>query len=610
MFNCDFRDKLKSLVKSYVSDANAICGNKQNQFLHRTLKGLSLNKSIKVCRYDKSKDTVVFDSSDYFKKLDSIILDETKFQEVRVVSDDDHPIIKNEDKIKSFLYRNIKSYIDEEVYDDISPSGSQPGKLYGLCKVHKNGNPMRPVISMIGTAEYKLAKYLDEFIKPNINVRHSVDSTSAFMDKLKVFEFKEGDKLVSFDVCSLFTNVPLDETIGLISDCVYGNESKKVPPFPKKWFTKLLKFATSGMFLYNNRIYKQVDGVAMGSPLGPSLANFFLGYLERTIFNNAESCVWGSINPKMYIRYVDDIFAVFDNNTPVDSFLEHLNSQHPNIKFTIEEGTTSLPFLDTEIRITGDDFESWTYRKKTDTGVILNSSAVCPNNWKKGLILGALNRAKVICSSSEHLANEIEKLKTIFWNNGYSKSFFDRVVESFNNSGQLTQVVNSDNFDGNYFVKIPYFGPSSHIFKSKIISLFNTYLFTSITPVFSSFKVSNYFSLKSQTPRILTSNVVYKFTCLCDTNLTYIGKTKRHLVVRKSEHLEFESKEPKSEIKEHLKKCLVCRGANIDNFEIIKKCKSDFDTKVNEALFIRKENPSLNKNLFNSGSLYTLKVYS
>ena len=90
---------------------------------------------------------------------------------VRVVSDDDHPIIKNEDKIKSFLYRNIKSYIDEEVYDDITPSGSQPGKLYGLCKVHKNGNPMRPVVSMIGTAEYELAKYLDEFIKPNINVQ-------------------------------------------------------------------------------------------------------------------------------------------------------------------------------------------------------------------------------------------------------------------------------------------------------------------------------------------------------------------------------------------------------------------------------------------------------
>ena len=82
----------------------------------------------------------------------------------------------------------------------MTPSGSQPGKLYGLCKVHKAGHPMRPVISMIGTAEYKLAKYLDGFIKPNISTTYSVNSTSAFMDVLHDFSFSEGDNLVSFDV--------------------------------------------------------------------------------------------------------------------------------------------------------------------------------------------------------------------------------------------------------------------------------------------------------------------------------------------------------------------------------------------------------------------------
>ena len=76
-------------------------------------------------------------------------------------------------------------------------------------------------------------------------------------------------------------------------------------------------------------------------------------------------------------------------------------------------------------------------------------------------------------------------------------------------------------------------------------------------PVFNSFKVSSYFSLKSKSPSLLSSNVVYKFSCLCDTNLTYIGKTKRHLVAISLECLEFETAEPKSEIKEQLKKCLV-----------------------------------------------------
>ena len=74
----------------------------------------------------------------------------------------------------------------------------------------------------------------------------------------------------------LFTNVPLDETIGLIAECVYGDSFKRIHPFPKTWFIKLLQFATSGIFSYNNKLYNQVDGVATGSPLGPSLANFFL----------------------------------------------------------------------------------------------------------------------------------------------------------------------------------------------------------------------------------------------------------------------------------------------------------------------------------------------
>ena len=82
------------------------------------------------------------------------------------------------------------------------------------------------------------------------------------------------DKVVSFDVVSLYTNIPLLETIEIISESVYDENSVIVPPFPKLIFKKLLTIATQGMFMYNDKLYKQIDGVAMGSPLGPSLANF------------------------------------------------------------------------------------------------------------------------------------------------------------------------------------------------------------------------------------------------------------------------------------------------------------------------------------------------
>ena len=163
ILNLEFKERLKSLVKSFISEGNGICSNKQNQAFHRTLRSLSTNKQIKVCRYDKGNGVVVLNCKDYHDKLDTIVLDKEKFEEILVSENDDHPIISNENKTKSFLYRNIKSKIDEVDYNSIVPSGSQPGKLYGLCKVHKSGNPLRPVISMIGTAEYQLAKYVDSF---------------------------------------------------------------------------------------------------------------------------------------------------------------------------------------------------------------------------------------------------------------------------------------------------------------------------------------------------------------------------------------------------------------------------------------------------------------
>ena len=85
------------------------------------------------------------------------MLDKSKFEEIAVDPDQTHPVISNENRIKRYIYNNVKKCVDETVCSEITPSGSQPGKLYGLCKVHKDGNPMRPVISMVGTAEYHLA---------------------------------------------------------------------------------------------------------------------------------------------------------------------------------------------------------------------------------------------------------------------------------------------------------------------------------------------------------------------------------------------------------------------------------------------------------------------
>ena len=237
-----------------------------------------------------------------------------------------------------------------------------------------------------------------------------------------------GDKIVSFDVVSLYTNIPLTETINLVVDRVYSERSTRVPPVPKHIFKKLLNIATGGMFMYKDKLFKQVDGVAMGSPLGPSLAGFFLGNIEESsVFVNENIC------PKVYMRYVDDIFAVFPHNIPYKPFLDHLNSLHNNLKFTVDVGKAGspFPFLNVEIEIHGECVDSWVFRKKTDTGVLLNFNAMVPNVWKVGLIRCMLNTGKRICSTEGHFNNEVHKLRKVLTSNGYPRVFFNQVYDKF-----------------------------------------------------------------------------------------------------------------------------------------------------------------------------------
>ena len=103
------------------------------------------------------------------------------------------------------------------------------------------------------------------------------------------------------------------------------------PVIPKDSFVELMKSATSSVeFSFNNTMYKQTDGVAMGLPLGPALANIFVGYYEEKLFSQTQK-------PPTYFRYVDDTFAIFDHEAEADEFLTKLNCLHPSLKFTFEK---------------------------------------------------------------------------------------------------------------------------------------------------------------------------------------------------------------------------------------------------------------------------------
>ena len=120
---------------------------------------------------------------------------------------------------------------------------------------------------------------------------------------------------MSFDVVLLVTNVSILETIELIVNRLYANVNPYAIPFDKDVFCKLMFVATQGLFMCKDKLRKQIDGVTMGSCLGSILANFFLGCLEEKLFANTKNLL-----PNLYLRYIDDIYTVFDSNSACTVF--------------------------------------------------------------------------------------------------------------------------------------------------------------------------------------------------------------------------------------------------------------------------------------------------
>ena len=138
-----------------------------------------------------------------------------------------------------------------------------------------------------------------------------------------------------------FTNIPLKETINITINTIF----KHKPNFPinRTDLKMLFSFATTqSHFLFNNFIYDQIHGVAMGSPLAPILADLFMGHHETSWLENYKD--WKIL---IYRGYVDDIFCLFNNEHDAMLFFGYINTQHPNIKFTHEiQLNDKLLFLD------------------------------------------------------------------------------------------------------------------------------------------------------------------------------------------------------------------------------------------------------------------------
>lgn len=541
------------------------------------------------------------DKSHYKEKLLELVSDSNKFQPVRIPAGKSqfNIIINQEDNLRRLLLSLKNSNkITPESYQKMQPSGSKPGIFYGLPKIHKQGVPLRPITSAIGTPPYNTAKELTDLLKPITVNKFCVKDSFSFAQEISALGLGK-HFMASLDVQSLFTNIPLNETINICAlNVLRQNPSLRIT---QSELEKLLHVCTSdNVFLCDGQLYRQIDGVAMGSPLGPSLSCAFLAHHETVWLADCPT----QFKPIMYRRYVDDIFVLFESPDHLPLFVDYMNSRHCNMKFTSESETNnSFNFLDVNITRSGDKFETSLYRKPTFSGVYCNYESYLPSEYKVGLVSTLLFRIYHICSSMKNVHCEIENLKSILSKNLYPKSIVDQCISKFFNRVYEPKDKPQNVPKKPVFLVLPYLGVKSVLLKRRVEILFRTCLpQVKCNIIFKApKKLSQFFPFKDRVPECLLSRVVYKFTCN-GCNSVYYGKTNRHLRTRASEHLGISARTGKavknkmqSAISDHLSD--ENHNASFDDFTVLASAPSDYHLLILESLLISKDRPNLNNNI-------------
>ena len=178
-------------------------------------------------------------------------------------------------------------------------------ELYLLRKVHKPGNPGRPIVSSCEAPTEKISQFLDYHLRPYEETLPSyLKDTTDFLLKLQSLRsIPDNTLLVTLDVSSLYTNIPHSEGI---EACREALNSRDIQQPPTEDLTELInQILTMNNIVLGDQHYLQVHGTAMGTRMAPFYANIFMGNLEENLLADTNK------KPDVWWRHIDDVFALW-----------------------------------------------------------------------------------------------------------------------------------------------------------------------------------------------------------------------------------------------------------------------------------------------------------
>ena len=378
-----------------------------------------------ITRADKGGAVVICDVEQYIKEADRQLKNTEYYKEVP----HDPTKIHTERVIKSIDEFKTSKQIPEKVAEGLKVNNVKPPKFYLSPKIHKEGNPGRPVISSINCHTSKISEYVDFHLQPHVKKLPSyTQDTTDLINKLSKINVTKDSIFVSMDVRSLYTNIPNSEGIKAVKETLEASQTKTIST--RVITTFLFLILTLNNFIFNCKHYIQTKGCAMGTKCAPSYANIFMGKFEK-------NHIYPRIKNKtlIYLRYIDDIFFIWkDTKEELEKFFKEINTVHETIKFDYEYSYEQVNFLDTTIyKDLNGNLATKLYKKKTDRQSYLHKSSSHPKSLKKSIPFSQAMRIKRICSDPKEFTSNCETLKTAFQQRGYSEKEITTSIEKVNN---------------------------------------------------------------------------------------------------------------------------------------------------------------------------------
>ena len=363
--------------------------------------------------------TVVWDKSDYLKEAYGQLQDTNTYEKADFRPSSLENLVKNSNaKFHSLFQRKL---IDKKSYEYLKyPTLGETnlGKMYLLPKIHKrlSNVPGRAVISNCGAPTERASEFLDSHLKPIMQggksyIRDSLD----FINKSKTLgTIPDNAILVTADVVGLYPSIPHQDGLNALRTALNTRERIGIPT---EDLVSMAKFVLeNNYFEFNSEVYHQLSGTAIGTKFAPPYACIFMDHLENEMLSK-----W-AVQPWLWWRYIDDIFFIWTKSEKeLDEFMTHMNSYHPNIRFTYEKSQDKINFLDMTVHKTNGRLLTDLYCKPTDGHQYLHSKSCHPFHLKKSIVYGLTLRLKRLCSLEGDFQRHLESLKQWFLGRGYSE---------------------------------------------------------------------------------------------------------------------------------------------------------------------------------------------